>query len=352
MAYTTIDNPELYFQAKLWTGNDGTQSITLDGSENMAPDFVWIKARNSAINHSLFDSVRGATKELNSNANTAEETETDMLTAFGTDGFTLGSAGGVNNSSRNYTSWNWKMGTSFSNDASATGVGSIDSSGSINTIAGQSIISWTGSGSGATIAHGIAIQPQIVFVKNRSDTASWSVYTVDGGGGKGLFLNEGNGYDSDSSYFNNGTASVTTFPVGTANIANGSSDNMIAYCFGNVKGYSKIGAYVGNGSTNGVYVHCGFKPSFLLTKCTSASRNWQIRDNKINSFNVTESFLEANGTVAEQTDSGFSSVDLLSNGFKSRGVGGDTNVSGADYIFMAFAESPFVNSNGVPNNAE
>ena len=321
MAYTTVDNPELYFQAKLYTGNETARSITLDGSENMQPDLVWLKIRTQSFAHRVFDSVRGANKRIHPNTNEAEDLPTNALTSFDSNGFSLGNNNGENQNGDTFVSWNWKASGSTASNTD----GSITSTVSANTTAGFSIVSWTGTGSGATIGHGLGVQPQIVFVKNRSDIASWSVYTVDGGGGKGLFLNENNGYDSDSTYFNNGTASTTTFPVGTANIANGSSDNMIAYCFGNVKGYSKIGAYVGNGSTDGIFIYTGFKPAWILTKCTSTSRNWQIRDNKVNPFNVTESFLEANGSVGEQTDPGFSSIDILSNGFKHRGVGGDTN---------------------------
>ena len=345
MAYTTIDDPTIYFNTVLYTGN-GSSGNAITGV-GFSPNWVWIKNRGTTGNHQTFDTIRGVTNTLQPDRNIAETAVASMLTAFDSDGFTVGDHSGVNDNTNTYVSWNWKASGSTASNTD----GSITSTVSASTDSGFSIVSWTGTGSGATIGHGLGVQPQIVFVKNRSDIASWSVYTVDGGGGKGLFLNENNGYDSDSTYFNNGTASTTTFPVGTANISNGSSDNMIAYCFGNVKGYSKIGAYVGNGSTNGVYVHCGFKPAWILTKCTSTSRNWQIRDNKVNPFNVTESFLEANGSVGEQTDPGFSSIDILSNGFKHRGVGGDTNVSGANYIFMAFAESPFVTSTGIPTTA-
>ena len=352
MAYTTIDNPELYFQTKLYTGNGSSRSITLDGDEDMQPDWSWFKARSEAYNHALFDSVRGTTKLIRSNQTTAEETHSTTLTAFNSDGFSLGGGDAFTNAnSVTYASWHWKAGTSFSNDASATSVGSIDSSGSINTTAGQSIISWTGSGSGATIAHGLGIQPQIVFVKNRSDTASWNVYTVIGGGGKGLFLNEQNGFDSDSSYFNNGTASTTTFPVGTANTANGSSDNMIAYCFANVKGYSKIFQYEGNSNSDGTFVYLGFRPAWLMVKPVDASDNWVMFDNKRHNAKNSSTapyFFYANKDFAETTDTKL--IDLTSNGFKIRSSGNTVNRS-STFVGIAFAESSFVNSNGVPNNA-
>ena len=351
MAYTTIDNPELYFQTKLYTGNGSSRSITLDGSENMQPDWTWIKIRSQSYSNRIFDSVRGTGKFTYSDTNEAEGTNSATLSAFNTNGFSLGDDNSVNQNTDTYVSWNWKTGTSFSNDASATSVGSIDSSGSINTTAGQSIISWTGSGSGATIAHGLGIQPQIVFVKNRDDTASWNVYTVDGGGGKGLFLNENNGYDSDSSYFNGGTASTTTFPVGTANTANGSSDDMIAYCFGNVQGYSKIGAYTVTANSNRPFIFTGFKPAWLMIKKTNSggSVNCYIFDNKRSPINAVDDFLKADTNDAEGGD-GNAYIDFLSNGFKLKTGNIGTEASGT-FVYIAFAESPFVNSNGVPNNA-
>jgi len=348
MAYTTIDDPSAYFQTKLYTGNDSSRAITFDGNTNMQPDWCWFKARSEAYNHAAFDSVRGTTKLIRPNQNNAEETHSTTLTAFGSNGFSLGGGDAFTNADTvTYASWNWKAGTSFTNDASATGIGTIDSSGSVSTTAGFSIISWTGSGSGATIAHGLGAQPQIVFVKNRSDTASWNVYTVIGGGGKGLFLNDNAAFDSDSSYFNNGTASTTTFPVGSANTANGSSDNMIAYCFANVKGYSRISSFVGNGNADGTFVYLGFKPAFIIYKNTTNAREWILLDNKRLGYNPSNYSLFPNNTDTG-SDGSAVSADLLSNGFKLRTTSEHDNESGNTFIYMAFAENPFVTSTGVP----
>jgi hypothetical protein len=349
MAYTTVDDPTIYFNTVLFTGTaSGNKAVTGVGFQ---PDFVWTKNRVDAYGHNLYDSVRGTGKYLQSNGNSAESSSATSMVSFDSDGFTVGTGDNVQYSSNNGVSWNWKAGTAFSNDASATGIGSIDSSGSINTTAGFSIISWTGTGSAGTVAHGLGVQPQIVFVKNRSDTASWNVYTVIGGGGKGLFLNEQNGFDSDSSYFNDGTASTTTFPVGTANTANGSSDNMIAYCFANVKGYSKIFQYEGNSNSDGSFVYLGFRPAWLMVKPVDASDNWVMFDNKRHNAKNSSTapyFFYANKTFAETTDTKL--IDLLSNGFKIRSSGNTVNRS-STFIGIAFAESPFVNSNGIPNNA-
>ena len=164
MAYTTIDNPELYFQTKLYTGNGSTQSITLDGDENMQPDFVWVKRRNSAGGHMLTDVIRGVTKTIITNETGAEQTFTNGLTAFGSDGFTVGSESGFNNSSDTFVAWCWKAGTAWSNDASATSVGSLDSSGTKNATAGFSIISFTGTESGTpSIAHSLSSTPEFII---------------------------------------------------------------------------------------------------------------------------------------------------------------------------------------------
>ena len=353
MAYTSIDNPELYFQIKLYTGNGSSRSITFDGDEDMQPDWSWFKARSEAYNHALFDSVRGTTKLIRSNQNTAEETHSTTLTAFNSDGFSLGGGDAFTNANTvTYASWHWKAGTSFSNDASATSVGSIDSAGSISTTAGFSIIQFSGTGSQGTVAHGLNAVPHVIFFKRLDTTGAWASYHKPIGATKYLRLDTNSAEITASDEFNDTDPTSTVFTVDTDGGVNASgTDNMIAYCFSPIKGYSKFGSYTGNGNADGTFVYTGFKPAWILTKCTDTARNWNIRDNKVNPFNVTEAFLEANGSTAEQTDPGYSSIDILSNGFKHRGVGGDTNVSGDGYIFMAFAESPFVNSNGIPNNA-
>jgi len=194
----------------------------------------------------------------------------------------------------------------------------------------------------------------MVIIKDLSDTSTWGVWhqTLTNGGYK-LTLNTNSAQVDDSAFIGGSNRAIPTssvFFLGSGGGGNGTNAN-IAYCFSEVKGYSKVGSYTGNGNVDGTFVHTGFKPAWILTKCIDTARNWNIRDNKINPFNVTEAFLEANGSTAEQTDPGYSSIDILSNGFKHRGVGGDTNVSGDDYIFMAFAESPFVTSTGVPATA-
>jgi hypothetical protein len=351
MAYTTIDNPELYFQTKLYAGNGSSQSITFDGSENMQPDWVWIKSRTDTRKHNLYDSVRGTNKRLVSNATSAED-EPDSnagVNAFNSDGFTVGSETDVNGSSRNFVSWNWLAGGS----ASSNSDGSITSSVSASTTAGFSIVSYTGTGSNATIGHGLNSSPKMVIVKDRDNSSyAWHVYHVGVGATKTIYLNLSNTPDTNSIYWNNTTPTSSVFSVGTSVTTNNSGDKFIAYCFADVKGYSKFGSYTGNGSTDGTFVYTGFKPAWVLVKRTDGTQDWFIIDNKRNTFNVSDTALLPNASDADYTSTNIYGKDMLSNGFKVRGSSSRQNGSGNNYIYMAFAESPFVNSAGaVPTNA-
>ena len=351
MAYTTIDNPELYFQTVLYTGNATARSITLDGSENMQPDWVWCKNRDISANNHLFDSVRGATKDLIANTTTSEATDAQKVTSFDTDGFSLGTNGNVNGNTNNQVAWCWKAGTSFSNDASATSVGTLDSTGSINTTHGFSIISYTGNAtSGATVAHGLGAAPGMILIKNRSaGSTNWNLFHKSLTGNTALFPDLVNAADTNSKYFNDTNPTSTVFTLGNYNDANGNGNNIIAYCFAEKQGYSKFGKYTGNGNADGTFVYTGFRPAFLLTKDSSASRDWAIIDNKRDTHNIIGKRLFPNNSDAENTESNV--VDFTANGFKIRNTTSSHNVDGNTYIYWAFAESPFVNSNGVPTNA-
>jgi hypothetical protein len=351
MAFTDIDNPELFFQIKLYTGNGSTQSITLDGDENMQPDFVWVKDRGrSGYNHVLNDSVRGVTKYVRSNLTNDEDTYTDAITAFDSNGFTLGSDssnGEHNVSSQTYVSWNWKAGGSASSNSN----GSITSSVSANTTAGFSIVSYTGNGTSGTIGHGLGSVPQMLIVKNRTDSAhEWKVYHHTLGNNKRLHLDDTSAVGTTTAPWNATTPTSSVFSVGGDGGTNDSSDSMIAYCFANVKGYSKFGSYEGNGNADGTFVYTGFKPAWVMTKSIDTTSNWEIKDNKRSTFNTIDDYIKANANAAEDTGVSSHAMDFLSNGFKHRGSNDEVNGS-ETYIYMAFAESPFVNSNGVPNNA-
>ena len=359
MAFTTIDNPELYFQVKLYTGTGSSQAITLDGDEDMQPDWVWIKERDDTSAHNAYDSVRGVTKYLYVDENGTQVTDAGSLTAFGSDGFTVNNDVYINESSSTYVAWCWKAGTAFSNDASATSVGSIDSSGSINTTAGFSIINFTGNGTaGATVAHGLSAVPNWILVKvHTSDTAyDWRFYHASLGATKNMIFNDGSAVATATNKWNDTAPTSSVFSLGDTSGTNESGSGIITYNFVEKQGFSKFGTFTGNGSLDGAFIYTGFRPAFVLLKCSShASSNWVMLDNKrSNPFNdaTCPDALYANDNATESTASPW--ADLLSNGFKCRGYneGNTINASTSHtYIYMAFAEAPFVNSNGVPCNA-
>ena len=332
MAYTTIDDPTLYFSTTIYTG-DGQQNraVTIDGT-GMQPDWLWVKSRSETEGHVVGDSVRGATIRLIPNSNDGEATRATNIASFTSDGFTVANGGvdaAVNKNSQTYVSWAWKE--------SAT--------------AGFDICSWTGNGSAQNISHNLSKVPTMIIVKNRTDDgADWYVYNVHNGNTHSMILNTTSakvGAYSDN--WNNTTPTSSVFTVGSSNSTGGSSsDNMIAYVFTDIQGFSKFGTYTGNGNADGTFVYTGFKPAWVMVKKTNNTGGWQLRDNKRTTFNLLTNLNYANATSAEQTTDG---IDFLSNGWKLRNSAGDNNASGDTYIFMAFAENPFVSSTGVPATA-
>ena len=353
MAYTDIDDPTAYFQTTLYAGdgNGSGQAITHGGNSDLQADFIWIKNRTDADNHSLTDSVRGANKGILSNSSDAESTDNSngYLSSFNSDGFTTANAGVYNNANaKNYVSWNWKAGTSFTNDASGTGIGSIDSAGSFNNDSGFSIVSYTGTGSAGTIKHGLNSVPSMIIIKVLTNTANdWVVYHQATGNNKSTFLNGTNAVSSNA-FMNNTTPTSSVFSVDGSNYSSGSSRNYIAYCFAEKQGYSKFGSYTGNGNADGTFVYTGFKPAFIMVKRSNGVENWTIMDNTRDPFNVAGNKLHPNTTGG--TDAG-ATIDILSNGFKNRTTNAGANGSGDSYIFYAIAENPFVTSTGVPATA-
>ena len=346
MAYTTIDKPSDYFETKLYTGTGSEQSIT---GLDFAPNWVWVKCRSDAENHVLHDTVRGATKVLHSDTTDGEYTVAQGLKSFNSDGFTLGTSNFMNQSSRTFASWNWKAGTSFTNDASSTGIGSIDSAGSVNTDAGFSIVSYTGnSPTATTIKHGLNSVPQMIIFKRRVGAGNWVTYHQATGNTKALSLNTTATPDTSAGYFNNTTPTSSVFSVANSGDTNSNGNAMIAYCFAEKTGYSKFGSYTGNGNSDGVFVYLGFKPAFVIYKKSSGTENWFMHDNKRQGYNPENELLFADLSNAESTDN---RIDFLSNGFKATSSDGGINGSGATYIYMAFAENPFVTSTGVPATA-
>ena len=353
MAYTTINKSGDYFNTKLYTGNS-TDNHTISGV-GFQPDFLWIKDRDrSGYNHRLQDSVRGSTKSLISNLTNTEQTNADAVKSFNSDGFVLGddTGNGSFNGNSNFVSWNWKAGGTVSNNNNNSGQGY--STVSANTTAGFSIVKYTGTGSNTNFGHGLGVAPSMILFKNLISSGGsaehWVVYHKDVGATKGLYLNLTNAQDTSNAFFNDTAPTSSVFYVGNADKTNKSGEAQIAYCFAEKTGYSKFGSYVGNGSNDGTFVYTGFKPAFLMIKNTGTTENWNIWDNKRDTYNAVESRLYPNTNDAEST-SDSNDFDFLSNGFKIRNNGGNQGASGNTYIYMAFAEAPLVGSNNVPCTA-
>ena len=345
MAYTNIDKPSDYFNTVLYTGNGSTNAITGVGFQ---PDWTSIKRRSGSASHgAVFDVIRGATVQLTTSLNDGDDTRTNGLTSFDSDGFTLGADTGnyVNTNNETFVSWNWLAGGTASSNTD----GSITSSVSANTTAGFSIVSFTGTGANATVGHGLGVAPACIITKSRANAEDWGFYHKSIGNTGALRLNLTNATSTDSAFYNNTSPTTTVFTVGTADATNDAA-NMIAYCFAEKKGYSKFGSYTGNGNADGTFVYTGFKPAFAIIKYTGGTANWIMWDNKRNSFNPTNLLLKPNLSNAENTSTG-NALDFTSNGFKCRGTDSATNASGGSYIYMAFAENPFVTSTGIPTTA-
>tara|TARA_Y100001937_G_scaffold43487_1_gene61416 strand:- start:363 stop:1418 length:1056 start_codon:yes stop_codon:yes gene_type:complete len=350
MAYTTIDNGEEHFKTILYTG-DGSADNDITGV-GFAPDWVWAKNRGAADAHWVLDSTRGATKGLYTNGTAAENTQNHLI-SFDSDGFSVGNqANGLNTSSNNYVAWNWKAngGTTSSNTD-----GTITSTVQANTTAGFSIVTYTGTGSNATVGHGLGKVPAMIITKTRDNADNWGVYHqgVDSTAPEDYYLplNLTNARIDVSSTWNDTAPTSSVFSVGSNGVSN-DSGGMVAYCFSEVKGYSKFGSFHGNSSLDGPMIYTGFSTKWLMYKNITSATDWMILDDKRihNASNAQLDYLEPNTSDSE----GNMKLDFLSNGFKLRESsesGAKFNVTGQKYIYMAFAEHPFVSSKGVPVTA-
>jgi len=354
--YTAIDNPELYFQTKTYSGSSSDVTVTFDGSEDMQPDVVWLKKRNGSGDHLIYDSVRGTNKRLQPNATDAEvdrSANNDELKSFNSDGWTLGTFNSnVTGAGSTNVSWNWKAGGS----ASSNGDGAQSTSVSANTTSGFSIVSYTGTGTTTNFGHGLGVKPNVILIKSLASN-DW-VMNGDFLGSTTwqhkLILNT-TGAKATANNFNDQAPTSSVWYLNSIHgTTNASSQAFIAYCFAEKQGYSKFGSYTGNGSsTDGTFIYLGFRPAMFLIKSSSNAEQWEIMDNKRDTTNIVNQILVPNGSDAEIASVAGNRFfgDFLSNGVKLRGNASSANGSGLTYIYAAFAESPFVNSNGVPNNA-
>jgi len=329
-AYTAIDDPEAYFQVALYTGNYSTQTITLPGDTDLQPDMIWIKERTGTSSHALQDSVRGTGKKIMPNASDVESDETVYITAFNSDGFSIGANNGINQDGIANVAWCWKE--------SAT--------------SGFDIVTATGTGSAKTIAHSLSAVPHWIISKEKSGSVNdWTIYhhkNTSAPETDSLILNETNATD-DQPCWNDTVPTSSVFSVGTTSVTNRTDSTYVYYLFSEKQGFSKFGKYTGNGNADGTFVYTGFRPAFVMIKRTDSTGWWNIIDNKRLGYNALNPRLYPNENGAE--DATEAVMDILSNGFKARATSQYINYSGATYVYAAFAEAPFVNSNGVPNNA-
>ena len=352
MAYTTINDPTKYFNTSLYTGDyesggaiKKTQAIIGLGFQ---PDLNWIKNREPGDDwHIVTDSSRGVTKNIFPNDDADEVTHTERIKSLDSDGFTIGNDINVNTTEETFVSWNWKA-----NGGTTTSGGGNDtvstSAYQANTTAGFSIVTYTGTGSAATVAHGLGVAPQVVLVKRRDGSdASWDMYHASIDETDAAQLDTTAAFYDSATYWNDTAPTSSVFTVGSSSETNQSGQLHVAYCWAPIQGYSNFGSYTGNGNSAGTFVYTGFKPAWLMIKRADSTNDWAIYDNK-RDLNGNDKILKANATEAEDTAS---ETDLLSNGFKMRSTSLRHNASDATYVYLAFAEAPFVTSNGSPNNA-
>ena len=327
MAYTTIDDATIYFSTTLYTGNgQQNRAVTIDGT-GMQPNMLWIKSRSLGEGHVLADSVRGATKRVIPNSSDAEATSATNIA--------------------------WKTDTSFTNDASGTGIGTIDSTGSFSNDSGLSVVTYTGTGSNGTIKHGLNSVPKIVFWKrldNAAGAVNWIVQSTILGNQTKLVLNNTEAVSTNSSFSQTNNWTNALLDLKNYEGQNASNGTYVAYCFAEKQGFSRVGTYIGNGNADGTFAYTGFRPAFVvIKKAIGGTENWYMVDNKRNAFNIVNEFIKPNTGNAANTTSG--TFNFFSNGFKNTASGGGQNESGHTYLYMAFAENPFVTSTGIPTNA-
>tara|TARA_R100001594_G_scaffold31639_1_gene58920 strand:+ start:1992 stop:3059 length:1068 start_codon:yes stop_codon:yes gene_type:complete len=354
MAYTTIDNPELYFQAKTFagTGTGGsTTAVTLDGSEDMAPDLVWVVHRNASGNwKGIANTVRGVDKGIHSNTNAIEADSDEYLTAFGSDGFTVGENGSWGANNVNYVAYCWKAGTT--SGITTNGSTNVTPSGySFDQTGKFSVLTYSGNGNTDNqVAHGIGTKPDFMIVKNITGSVnSYAVFHKSLGNEKYLEFDVTNTVADNANRWQDTDPDTVNFTTGNSDTVNNSSYNYLCFAWAEVKGFSKFGSYTGNVNADGKFIWLGFKPAFFMVKETGNAEPWVIYDNKRSDSggpNPNDNHVTAEGTAAESSGT---AIDFLSNGVKLRSNAGHLNEG--SYVYMAWAEAPFVNSNGVPCTA-
>ena len=366
MAYTTIDDPSVYFQNDIYTAGSGTDTVTFDGNSNLQPDLIWVKSMDTAYNHQFHDSSRGATTgAMYTNLGNAEDS-TYHVDNFLTDGYINDSVNtAIHANTEEIVSYGWKAngGTTSSVSASGSGASRVAASTyQANTTSKFSICTWTGTDdtSAATITHGLGVAPEFIIIKCRNEASTdWTVYhhkNTTAPQTDILVLNT-NAATSDNDRFNDTAPTSTVFSVNaSSSTVNANGDTYVAYCWAGVQGYSKCGRYEGNGNANGTYVVTGFKPAWVMIKNTESTESWVLYDNARNPSNVVNRKIavdqeDTDNTATGVGGAGYNDIDIYSNGFKHRTNSSAGNENDADYIYVAFAAEPFVTSGGVPATA-
>ena len=350
-AYTTIDDPSAYFKVQLYTGTGSSHAVSFNDTDtNMQPDMVWIKQRSDTNDHNLFDAVRGTGKLIRPNGTNAEGDTSEGVKSFDSDGFTCGTNSSLNGSTSTYVAWCWKAGTT--SGITTTGANITPSAYSFNTTSGISIIKYEGNGTdGTNVAHALGAVPHMIICKRLENANYWAVYhhkNTSAPNTDYLVLNATDA-TSDAGIWKDSDPTSVYFRHDNSTSVNANGEDMVAYLFTSIQGYSKFGSYLGNGNANGTYVYTGFRPAFVLVKRTNTSGgNWWLWDNKRLGYNAANDNQYADLNNAEDTSG--RGINLLSNGFKCISTDNGSNGSGNTYIYAAFAHSPFVNSSGVPNN--
>jgi hypothetical protein len=331
----TIKQGNTVFDATTYTGNGSNQNLT---NINFQPDIFWGKSRSAVNNHGIVDSVRGGMAALYSNLTNAEGAD-GIVNSFNSNGVSLGNSATTNANGQSFVGWMWDAGSSTVTNTNGT----ISSQVRANPTAGVSVVTYTGTGSLATVGHGLGVAPKMMIVKNRTSATSWAVYSSVLGATQVLALNSTAAAGFDADVFGGTTPTSSVFSLGADTWTNASANNYVAYCFAEIAGFSKAFSYTGNGSADGPFVYCGFRPKFVMIKRSDAAGySWYIWDSVRNPYNAAQYDLYPNASDAEGSGD---LMDILSNGFKMRDVGASRNASGGTYIYMAFAENPFQHSN-------
>ena len=350
-AYTTIDDPSAYFKVQLYTGTGSSHAVSFNDTDtNMQPDMVWIKQRSDTNDHNLFDAVRGTGKLIRPNGTNAEGDTSEGVKSFDSDRFTCGTNSSLNGSTSTYVAWCWKAGTT--SGITTTGANITPSAYSMNATSGISIIKYEGNGTdGTNTAHALGAVPHVIICKRLENSNYWAVYhhkNTSAPNTDYLVLNATDA-TSDAGLWKDTDPTSVYFRHDNSTSVNANGEDMVAYLFTSIQGFSKFGKYTGNVNADGVFIYLGFKPALFIVKETGNAEPWVMYDNRRGDYgnaNPIDQHLVASGTAVESSGT---AIDFLSNGVKIRSNAGHLNEG--DYIYMAWAETPFVNSNGVPCNA-